>query len=85
MPRAGIARLASTRQSRHENNKTFCRTARLLRDAVRPVYVVDNKKTRKLTGTDQMARVALVTGGTRGIGASIAVGLKNCGHTVAAN
>jgi acetoacetyl-CoA reductase len=32
-----------------------------------------------------MARVALVTGGTRGIGAAISVALKNCGHTVAAN
>jgi len=32
-----------------------------------------------------MARVALVTGGTRGIGASIAVALKAAGYTVAAN
>ncbi|MBS0472590.1 MAG: acetoacetyl-CoA reductase [Proteobacteria bacterium] len=32
-----------------------------------------------------MARVALVTGGTRGIGAAISVALKNCGFTVAAN
>jgi len=32
-----------------------------------------------------MSRVALVTGGTRGIGAAIAVGLKNCGYKVAAN
>src|SRR5271156_218549 len=32
-----------------------------------------------------MTRVALVTGGTRGIGAAIAVALKGCGHTVAAN
>ncbi len=32
-----------------------------------------------------MARVALVTGGTRGIGAAISVALKNCGHKVAAN
>ena len=32
-----------------------------------------------------MARVALVTGGTRGIGAAIAMGLKASGHTVAAN
>eukprot|EP00752_Nemacystus_decipiens_P000014 g14.t1 len=32
-----------------------------------------------------MGRVALVTGGTRGIGAAIAVGLKDAGYTVAAN
>ncbi|MBF0130303.1 MAG: SDR family NAD(P)-dependent oxidoreductase, partial [Alphaproteobacteria bacterium] len=30
-----------------------------------------------------MARVALVTGGTRGIGAAIAKALKAAGHTVA--
>jgi len=32
-----------------------------------------------------MARVALVTGGTRGIGAAIAMGLKDAGYSVAAN
>jgi acetoacetyl-CoA reductase len=32
-----------------------------------------------------MARVAIVTGGTRGIGAAISVALKDAGHTVAAN
>src|SRR5499425_1026681 len=32
-----------------------------------------------------MARVALVTGGTRGIGAAIAKGLKSAGYKVAAN
>jgi acetoacetyl-CoA reductase len=32
-----------------------------------------------------MSRVALVTGGTRGIGAAISIGLKNCGYKVAAN
>ncbi len=32
-----------------------------------------------------MARVALVTGGTRGIGAAICVALKDAGYTVAAN
>ncbi|RVV96928.1 acetoacetyl-CoA reductase [Mesobaculum littorinae] len=32
-----------------------------------------------------MARVALVTGGTRGIGAAIATGLKEAGYAVAAN
>ena len=32
-----------------------------------------------------MSRVALVTGGSRGIGASIAIALKNAGYTVAAN
>ena len=31
-----------------------------------------------------MAKVAIVTGGTRGIGAAIAAGLKAAGHTVAA-
>ena len=31
-----------------------------------------------------MARVALVTGGTRGIGAAISVALKDAGYTVAA-
>lgn len=32
-----------------------------------------------------MARIALVTGGTRGIGAAIAIGLKEAGYKVAAN
>ncbi len=32
-----------------------------------------------------MSRTALVTGGTRGIGAAISAGLKNAGYTVAAN
>ena len=32
-----------------------------------------------------MGRVALVTGGTRGIGAAIAIALKNAGHKVAVN
>ncbi len=32
-----------------------------------------------------MARVALVTGGTRGIGAAICAALKAAGYTVAAN
>lgn len=32
-----------------------------------------------------MSRVALVTGGTRGIGAAISTGLKDAGYTVAAN
>lgn len=32
-----------------------------------------------------MSRVALVTGGTRGIGAAIATGLKDAGYTVTAN
>ena len=31
-----------------------------------------------------MSRVAIVTGGTRGIGAAISVGLKEAGHKVAA-
>jgi len=32
-----------------------------------------------------MGRVAIVTGGTRGIGAAISIGLKNAGYSVAAN
>ena len=32
-----------------------------------------------------MSRIALVTGGTRGIGAAIAIGLKKAGYKVAAN
>ena len=32
-----------------------------------------------------MARVALVTGGTRGIGHAISIALKNAGYRVAAN
>jgi len=32
-----------------------------------------------------MARIALVTGGTRGIGKAISIALKTAGHTVAAN
>ncbi|HZB62245.1 MAG TPA: SDR family NAD(P)-dependent oxidoreductase, partial [Microvirga sp.] len=32
-----------------------------------------------------MARVALVTGGTRGIGAAISMALKEAGYSVAAN
>ena len=32
-----------------------------------------------------MPRIALVTGGTRGIGAAISVALKAAGYTVAAN
>ena len=31
-----------------------------------------------------MSRIALVTGGTRGIGAAICVGLKDAGYQVAA-
>jgi len=41
-------------------------------------------KSRAYKGTE-MARVALVSGGTRGIGAAIAKGLKAAGYKVAAN
>jgi hypothetical protein len=34
---------------------------------------------------NSMARVALVTGGTRGIGAAISTALKHAGYKVAAN
>jgi acetoacetyl-CoA reductase len=36
-------------------------------------------------GGTNMARIALVTGGTRGIGEAISVALKNAGYSVAAN
>src|SRR5277367_3624497 len=38
-----------------------------------------------ISGTKHMARVAVVTGGTRGIGEAISVALKTAGYTVAAN
>ena len=41
--------------------------------------------TNKNKGEDHMARVAIVTGGTRGIGEAISVALKDMGVTVAAN
>ena len=47
-----------------------------------------NKKLRteiSKEGYDDMARVALVTGGTRGIGAAISKGLKAAGYKVAAS
>jgi acetoacetyl-CoA reductase len=40
---------------------------------------------RHLDREKKMGRVAVVTGGTRGIGAAISVALKNAGYTVAAN
>ena len=40
--------------------------------------------TNKTDGRKPMAKVAMVTGGTRGIGAAIARGLKDAGYTVAA-
>jgi acetoacetyl-CoA reductase len=43
---------------------------------------IDNKRRK---GKETMARVAIVTGGTRGIGEAISVGLKNAGCSVAAN
>jgi len=39
----------------------------------------------KTKGERNMSRVAVVTGGTRGIGAAISVALKNAGYRVAAN
>ena len=40
---------------------------------------------QKIEGTKLMARVAVVSGGTRGIGAAISKALKAAGYTVAAN
>ena len=40
--------------------------------------------TKEYFGGNHMARVAVVTGGTRGIGAAISRALKEAGHTVAA-
>src|SRR5258708_4125029 len=54
-------------------------TARLIRRYITKTIV---QKTPR-EGFD-MARVALVTGGTRGIGAAISKGLKAAGYTVAA-
>jgi len=42
-------------------------------------------RVERTLGGVEMARVALVTGGTRGIGAAIAKALKAAGYTVAAN
>jgi acetoacetyl-CoA reductase len=43
------------------------------------------QRTEERSGEEIMPRVALVTGGTRGIGAAIAKSLKAAGYTVAAN
>src|SRR5881628_3912333 len=40
--------------------------------------------TKQLSGEELMARVAVVTGGTRGIGAAISKALKAAGYKVAA-
>ena len=40
---------------------------------------------QQTAGSGSMARVAVVTGGTRGIGEAISVALKNAGYKVAAN
>src|SRR5688572_19386519 len=39
----------------------------------------------ELIGEDRMSRVAIVTGGTRGIGEAISLALRDAGFTVAAN
>jgi acetoacetyl-CoA reductase len=38
-----------------------------------------------MEGAERMARIAVVSGGTRGIGAAISMALKEAGYTVAAN
>jgi acetoacetyl-CoA reductase len=43
------------------------------------------QKARQVGGEDLMARVAIVTGGTRGIGAAISKALKEAGYRVAAS
>src|SRR4030095_3763544 len=43
------------------------------------------ERTKNKSREDKMARVAVVTGGTRGIGEAISVGLKKHGYKVAAN
>ncbi len=52
------------------------------------VAQIDNKRlcvNQKTKGTKLMARVAVVSGGTRGIGAAISKALQAAGYTVAAN
>src|SRR5688572_30531123 len=56
--------------------------------ASRGTDAADQLKSRRTTGgarEEGMARVAVVTGGTRGIGAAISSALKDAGYKVAAN
>jgi ferrochelatase len=47
-------------------------------------YALPKRASKKTTGEANMARVAIVTGGTRGIGEAISVALRDAGVTVAA-
>jgi acetoacetyl-CoA reductase len=61
------------------------RRNRRARNNIARRFLFYNKFQTTVSGRRNMARVALVTGGSRGIGAAISVALKAAGYTVAAN